>query len=561
MSMSLKSSSVNQLLRDDIFIPIPGENPSGADLRYDTKLLVIDKIKEARRQDDDLEQGAWQRERKTADWCLVIKVAQETLATTSKNLQVAAYLTEALLQTERFAGLREGLDLVYRLLTEFWDTVYPVIDPEDPETREDRATPLAWINTQLDFPVRSTPINYAGHSTINYKDSRLVGYEDQVKTDKDHQTRSTMIENGKMPPEVFDKAFNETPKAFYAQAERDLDACLDLVGNLDALCDEKLEDDSPGFGKIKSALTDVRQVVHQLLDKKREKEPYPVAEPDPVEAGPEPCAEESVRLSAVDFTLTAPGLVAQGIPFEMFVWAHSPEERNRVLARAREELRTRDILARTKGPIKIPYGTILTVRLRILGAIIQDSEDTMAWEGESTYASFVVTLPELSGQTRCYGSAHIYVEGISIAKISFVLSATNRDVGILSACAVHYQTAFASYASEDRDAVLGRIQGIRKVAPELDVFLDVMSLRSGKNWEQELWRVIPASDIFYLFWSTHAKRSEWVEKEWRCALHERGIGFIDPIPLQSPEESPPPRELSSLHFNDWMLSYRRQSAK
>ena len=130
-------------------------------------------------------QGAWQSERKVANWPLTLKLAQETLATTSKNLQVAAYLTEALLQTEKFAGLRQGLDLVYRLLTEFWDTVYPVIDPEDPETREDRATPLSWINLQLDFPLRSTPINNAGHSYILYKESRAVGYEDQAKTDKD----------------------------------------------------------------------------------------------------------------------------------------------------------------------------------------------------------------------------------------------------------------------------------------------------------------------------------------------------------------------------------------
>ena len=267
-------------LREDILVPIPGENPSGADLRYDTKLLVLDKLKEARRQDDELDQGAWQSERKVANWPVVLKLAQETLATTSKNLQVAAYLTEALLQTEKFAGLRQGLDLVYRLLTGFWDTVYPVIDPEDPETREDRATPLSWMNIQLDYPVRSTPLNNAGHSYILYKESRAVGYEDQVKTDRDKKTRSTMIAEGKLQPEIFDKAFNETPKAFYAQAEKELDTCLELVGKLDAFCDEKLENDSPGFGKIKTALTEVRQVVHQLLEKKREKEP------DPVEATP-----------------------------------------------------------------------------------------------------------------------------------------------------------------------------------------------------------------------------------------------------------------------------------
>ncbi len=68
-------------LREDILAPIPGENPSGIDLRYDNKLLIFDKIKEARRQDDELDQGAWQSERKTANWPLVIKLAQDTLAT------------------------------------------------------------------------------------------------------------------------------------------------------------------------------------------------------------------------------------------------------------------------------------------------------------------------------------------------------------------------------------------------------------------------------------------------------------------------------------------------
>jgi type VI secretion system protein ImpA len=267
-------------LREDILAPIPGENPSGADLRYDTKLLVIDKLKEFRRQDDELEQGAWQSERKTANWPQAIKLAQDTLATTSKNLQVAAYLTEALTQTEKFAGLRQGLDLVHKLLTTFWDTVYPAIDPEDPETLEERATPLSWINMQLDLPVRGVPINNAGHSYIKYKESRAVGYEDQAKTDREKKLRSTAIAEGKLEPEIFDKAFSETPKAFYAQAEKDLDASLELVAKIDALCDEKLEDESPGFGKLKTALTEIRLVVHQLLDKKREKEP------DPVEAAP-----------------------------------------------------------------------------------------------------------------------------------------------------------------------------------------------------------------------------------------------------------------------------------
>jgi hypothetical protein len=79
----------------------------------------------------------------------------------------------------------------------------------------------------------------------------------------------------------------------------------------------------------------------------------------------------------------------------------------------------------------------------------------------------------------------------------------------------------AAYASRDRDEVLKRIQGIKK-ATWIKVYMDAVELRSGQNWERELFEVIPASDVFYLFWSRRAKKSRWVEKEWRCAFEKRG---------------------------------------
>src|SRR5512147_2611348 len=111
-------------LRDDLLNPIPGDNPCGENLRY---APVYDKIKEARREDDDAPQGDWAHERKTADYPLVIKLAGEALATKSKDLQIAVWLTEALLKLESFSGLRSGLDLINRLLVDFWDGVYPEI--------------------------------------------------------------------------------------------------------------------------------------------------------------------------------------------------------------------------------------------------------------------------------------------------------------------------------------------------------------------------------------------------------------------------------------------------
>ena len=274
-------------LREDILAPIAGENPSGIDLRYDNKLLIHDKIKEARRQDDDAAQGDWQTERKTANFPLVVKIAQEALAVTSKDLQVAAWLTEGMLHTERYSGLRQGLDLMLNLMTEFWDTVYPLIEDDD---REMRARPVAWLGSQIDFPLRSLPIVNAGYSWFEWGDSRKVGYEDSPKTDKDKAARATMIKDGKLAAEVFDKAFSETPKAFYAQAEKDLDASIASLAALEQFCDEKFEDDAPAMGKLKTGLMEVRHTIHGLLEKKREKEPDPV-EPDPAEAVAEGSAE------------------------------------------------------------------------------------------------------------------------------------------------------------------------------------------------------------------------------------------------------------------------------
>jgi len=123
-------------LREDILKAIPGDNPSGNSLRYDP---LYDKIKEARREDDELAQGAWQHDRKVSDTGLVIKLAEEAIAIKSKDLQLAAWLTEALVKKNGFGGLQEGLQLCTGLINDFWDTLYPEIEDGDLETR---AAPL-----------------------------------------------------------------------------------------------------------------------------------------------------------------------------------------------------------------------------------------------------------------------------------------------------------------------------------------------------------------------------------------------------------------------------------
>jgi hypothetical protein len=263
----------------------------------------------------------------------------------------------------------------------------------------------------------------------------------------------------------------------------------------------------------------------------------------------------------VHFSVTAPPVVQPGTSFLVDAWAHLEAQRQEVIKRAREAASGEKLLVKTRGPFLISHGRVLSMQLKINGMVIEDPEETILWEGEIGSASFAVQVPAEAEPGARGGCIIVFVNDTPISKLLFELKVDNlkTEVNRLTLHEKRYHSAFASYASLDREAVLYCVQGMEKAAPWLNIFVDVHSLRSGQNWEQELWKRIPESDVFYLFWSMNAKQSPWVEKEWRCALDSNGLEFISPVPLQSPEVAPPPTELASLHFNDWELAYRRQA--
>ncbi len=271
-------------LRDDLLTPIAGENPSGPSLRYDP---VYDKIKEARREDDDAPQGDWQRERKSADFKLVIKLAGDAIATRSKDLQLAAWLTEASLRREGFSGLLEGITLLHGLVSEFWETVHPEIEDGDLEMR---AAPLEWVGTYLEMPVRKTGITKSGLSYFKYKESRTVGYEEQAAENESKRTaREAAVADGKATAEDFDAASSATSTDQYGAWVAALDGSMEALDSLGELCNEKFEDFAPSFSKLRNALEEVRQVVNSIWQKRLDQEGRPPA----AEEAPEEDAAEA----------------------------------------------------------------------------------------------------------------------------------------------------------------------------------------------------------------------------------------------------------------------------
>jgi type VI secretion system protein ImpA len=270
-------------LRDDLLNPIPGDNPSGVSLRYDP---VTDKIKEARREEIDVPQGAWQYTLKVADFPQVIKLASDAIATKSKDLQLAVWLVEAHVRREGFVVVTPSLVFLRDLLEKFWDTLYPEIEEGDLEVR---AAPLDWLGSKFEPQLRWLPVTSSKLSWFKYKESRTVGSEAEAAASDDRKKlRAQLIKDGKISAEEFDQAVDETPKAFYETLQAQLTDSLAALTALSEFCDEKFGDQAPSFIRFRTALEDLSQLARMVINKKGGPTPGAPPPPEPVAVAEQP---------------------------------------------------------------------------------------------------------------------------------------------------------------------------------------------------------------------------------------------------------------------------------
>jgi type VI secretion system protein ImpA len=260
-----------------VLAPIPGEKPAGESVRYSAE---YDALKEARRADEDLPVGEWQRESKTADWNFVIKLASTALATKSKDLQIAVWLLEGLVNKHGFAGLRDGFILLRELQEKFWDGLYPEIEDGDLEFR---AGPLNWLNEKYSAAIRGVAVTNGeqAYSWIHWDESRAV---DNLGRQNPEAMQAAIAE-GKITSEKFDESVQATGRAFYEILFEDVCRARDELHQLERVVDEKFGRHAPSLIKIRAAVDDSHGLVAGILKKKRQQDPnYKPTEERSVEA-------------------------------------------------------------------------------------------------------------------------------------------------------------------------------------------------------------------------------------------------------------------------------------
>ncbi len=286
--------------------PVPGDHPAGSDQRYGQ---IYDEIKDARKEVITYDPEGKPVVEKKAEWNKVLSLSLDALTQKSKDLQIAAWLAEALLITESIEGLNAGLKMINGLLEQYWDTLYPAIEDDDLEFR---AAPLEFMNEKFISIIKSQPVTdpKAGEtiSYLQWQESRSVGYEADLLDkygDVDSgkkKKRDELIEEGKLTADAVDAVVARSSVSFYEALSRHLLTSKEEMGRLNQFVDEKFGRQAPRLSDLENVLDDFQRVVVKLLQTKGGVIPgtEPPAEEEEPAASEEPVMEEAMEPSSVE---------------------------------------------------------------------------------------------------------------------------------------------------------------------------------------------------------------------------------------------------------------------
>jgi len=273
----------------------------------------------------------------------------------------------------------------------------------------------------------------------------------------------------------------------------------------------------------------------------------------------------STDRAEVQFTAFAPPAVTRATTFLVQVWAHVRVDEAAVKKQALEADRGTSARGVRTLDSTIETGTRLDFSLSLQGFQLEEPVQQLVWRGYPEAVQFPVRLPEGHTDPTVVGKVVAFVEGVPVGHLNFTVEVEagppqDRSVTTPLDYGLHaFRKAFISYASKDRPEVQKRVQMLE--VARIPYFQDYRHIQAGDNWEEALAGNIDDCDLFLLFWSTAAKRSRWVQREWKQALARQqaraGVTpAIIPVIIEGPPPVKPPVALKHLHFNSPALNYQ-----
>jgi type VI secretion system protein ImpA len=236
-----------------LLAPIPGDKPTGANLRDDDSATSsyydvrnVRGVANAAEKDWlNLELSAAPgaddaRERAMQAWGQVQEKCDAILREKSKDLEILEWLIEALIRNEEFAGLHAGLVLAADMLEKYWDDVNYSVDPDDPTAKGfnfDRLTKT------LVAPILRTPVT----PPAGEKGPLALATLQRMQKDKTIGEAEAAARTGGRP--------------FYQPLGVHLRGLLAAWQRIGKVLDAKMGDDAPSFSSLTELLVELEKMV------------------------------------------------------------------------------------------------------------------------------------------------------------------------------------------------------------------------------------------------------------------------------------------------------------
>lgn len=262
----------------------------------------------------------------------------------------------------------------------------------------------------------------------------------------------------------------------------------------------------------------------------------------------------------VDCTLYAPPAARAGTSFVIQVFAHLAEQAEGLydIAKALDEETKKQAAGKLKK--KIARGSMLTFKLTMPGLDVAETEESGDWDGEPLDIQFIVSVPGDHTSGNRFGKVSVYENEKKIGTIAFRIEILARSQEIAQPAVpalvttpmTRHESAFISYASEDKAEVYDFLRLLDGFGVTYHV--DIFDIPAGERWEQKLYEFIDSDDLFLLFWSKAASRSEWVLKEAERANSKTGKERKNPpkiviYQLETPPEAKIPDWLKDIQYD------------